>query len=250
MSLPKVSIVVTAYLEKSKPYLDACIESIKHLDYPQELLDVVIICPTWYAPMYEGCKTLHPCVGQYHNPIAVNYGFKVTDQSSKYVLMLNDDVILTRDCLKNMVMHTKDNDVILGAISNCDNHDFYTLEFPGNLGSRQLRFEQIKDKLNAMMSAKSAYPPGYIYPRTLYLYANLFPRKVLAKIGGFDEQFKTGFDDTDFCLRAVKSGVRLAIALDCLIWHCGGVSADQTMGSLDSELRAENERFFREKWGL
>jgi GT2 family glycosyltransferase len=254
MQWPKISIVVTAYLPASKRYLDACIESIKRLDYPQELIDTVIVTPTWYAPHYDRCKTIHPCVGQYHNPVAINFGARETNQDSKHILFLNDDVILTRLCLKKMVMMIGESDVIMGPISNCDNFWFFDAELPLGLNSRQFRMEEIESKLDAMMDADlPTGPVRTIRPQTLYLYANLIPRKVWNRVQngtspdaiGFDETFRTGFDDTDYCIRAQKAGCTLVIATDVLIWHCSGTSADST---IKSEERIANEKYFRAKW--
>lgn len=255
--LPKVSIIVTTYLEESKPYLDAAISSIYNLDYPKTQLEVILVGPEWYLPQYENVRTICPRPGKFHNPVGVNFGMNCASDDSKFLFMMNDDVILTRQSLKNLVQAAGDNDIVLGATSNCDNHDFYSLQFGviansgyHQLGDRQYRLEQIKPILTEMMNQDSYYPPGFIFPRTLYLYANLFPHSVWRKIGGFDEKFLTGFDDTDWCIRAQQAGVRLAIATDVLVWHCSGASADKTMGSLDSEVRKRNEEYFNLKWGL
>lgn len=246
----KVSIIVTAYLQESKPYLDACIQSIHNLNYPKELIETILVCPTWYQPKYDNVTTVTPCMGAYHNPIAVNYGMNQASKDSKYLFMMNDDVILTRNSLARLIEAAGDADVCLSPISNCDNYGHYQLQFPGGLTERQYRIEQIKHLIPDMLASDSLYPTGFIFPQTLYLYANLFPRKVWEKVGGFDENFKTGFDDTDWCMRAQRAGVRLAIAMNSLVWHCSGASADTTMGKLDSDVRAENEKYFRTKWNI
>lgn len=248
--LPKVSIVVTAYLPASKPYLDACIASIKNLEYPKDRLEVLLVCPTWYMPEYDGVRRVVPAYGAYHNPVAVNYGMAQASKDSKYLFMMNDDVILTRQSIGRLVWAAGDSDVVLSPISNCDNLGHYQFNFPLGLNDRQYRMEQIEGKLQAMMNAESPFPQGYVFPNTLYLYANLYPRKVWEKVGGFDEEFKTGFDDTDWCMRAQRAGVKLAIALDSLAWHMSGASADKTMGNLNSDIRADNERYFRKKWNI
>lgn len=259
MDLPRVSIVVTAYLKESKPYLDACIQSLHNLNYPKELLDIVLITPTWYFPEYENVRRIHPCFGAYHNPIAVNYGFEQSNQNSKYVLMINDDVIMTKNSLMKMVMVAGDNKCILGAISNCDQGGFYDADLPLGLNKRQYRLEEIQGQLEAMMNSDlPTSPVRVLRPPTLYLYANLYPRLVWREVRGgtkpdsigFDEGFFTGFDDTDYCIRARNQGVVLGIVTDALVWHMSGVSADVTMGDLKSDRRAESEKLFRKKWNL
>lgn len=259
MNLPKVSIVITTYFNEAKEYRDACMKSVAALNYPKELLDIVLVAPTWVTDQYEGVKTVNPACGAYYNCVAVNYGFKVTNQDSKYVLMLNDDVILTKNSLIKMVHYAGDNHAIIGTVSNCDNQDFYTADLPLGLNDRQLRMENIRDKIDAMIDADlPTGPVRFIHPRTLYLYANLYPRSIWNSIKGgttpddigFDESYKLGFDDTDYIMRCQQAGIRLVIPTDILAWHCSGVTADTTMKDLNSDLRKENEAFFRKKWNL
>lgn len=259
MSLPKVSIVVTAYLEKSKPYLDVCIRSIHNLNYPKELIDTVLVTPTWFKPEYENVKVIHPCFGAYHNPIGVNYGFEHSNQDSKFVLMVNDDVILTRNSLMKMVLLAGDNRAIIGAISNCDQAGFFDADLPLGINSRQYRLEDLGDKVHAMLNADLPTGPiRMIRPHTLYLYANLYPRSVWREVKngttpgaiGFDTNYKTGQDDIDYCLRAQRQGVILGIATDSLIWHASGTSADVTMKGIGSEEREHGPAYFKNKWGF
>lgn len=258
MNLPRVSVVVTAYLAESRPYLENCIASIRNLDYPQELLDVILVTPTWFKPEFENVRTVHPCYGAYHNPPAINYGASLASKDSKHLLLLNDDIILTRDSLKNMVITAGDADVILSAISNCDQGDMYQLMFPHGLEKRQYRLDEISHLVPEMMNASSPYPWGLIFPRMLYLYANLIPVKVWNSVTGgttpdaigFDTNFETGADDVDYCLRAQKHGVKLAICLNSIIWHMSGASADKTLGPLDSDKRVATQKYFEKKWGF
>ncbi len=258
-NLPKISVLISAYLEESKPYLDICIAAIRNLNYPQDLLDILIVSPEWYQPQYPGVKTMCPCPGEYHNPVALNFSIENSDQTSKFAMMMNDDVFMTKNSLIKLVHMAGDNRVILGGMSPCDNNEFFNTEFPMGLNNRQYRLEDVRDKIPAMLDAD--LPPSHIKlirPHTLYLFANLYPRELLRTIKGgttpesvgFDENLKTGYDDTDFCLRARKDNVALGIVADALIWHMSGVSADKTMGDLKSDIRKENVAIFNKKYGF
>jgi GT2 family glycosyltransferase len=252
VSQPKVSIVVTTYHEKTRPYLDLCMESIRRLDYPKELLDVVLVSRRGYAPRFEGVHTVWPPPSEFHNPVGLNFGFKQTAADSKFILMLNDDTILTRDCLKNMVTAAGDAEVIMNPISPCDNYWKYQLHFGFKkdgeiniLNDRFYRYEQLAPFADELMAAESVYAQGVIHTDMLCLYASLIPRKVWERIGEFDENFKTGQDDYDYCLRARALEIPRVILLNALIWHFGGVTAQST---LNDQIRLDNIAYFEKKW--
>jgi GT2 family glycosyltransferase/glycosyltransferase involved in cell wall biosynthesis len=47
----------------------------------------------------------------------------------------------------------------------------------------------------------------------------LVPRQLFNQLGGFDEQFRNGFEDVDFCLRAGQAGKRVLYAPRAVIVH-------------------------------
>jgi GT2 family glycosyltransferase len=56
----------------------------------------------------------------------------------------------------------------------------------------------------------------------------LYPRDLLAELGGFDPQFRRYGEDTDLGQRALAAGADAAFAPDALVWHAvhrGGVAA-------------------------
>lgn len=241
--MDKVSIIITAYAKASKPYLDACVESIRALNYDQDKLEVIIVGGPDYLPYYPNVKTVRPDKEEFSNPVGINFGFHQASKDSKYFLYLNDDVILTKDSLQNFVKVAGDNMVILNPISPCDNYIFYNLLFPFVTGNQyDLKNYDVKELINA----KSYYPPGLIHMSFLCLYASLIPRKVWERVGDWDENFETSADDIDYSYRAVQKGVRLAASLDCLIWHFSGRTADTTM---TLEKRKASVRYFKKKWG-
>lgn len=249
---PKISIVITTYLEETKPYLDLCIKSIENLDYPKEKLDVVLVGRKGYAPEYPNVITVAPPQEKFHNPVGVNYGISKAHPDSEHFLMINDDTILTKNSVKNMVQYASGHDCLIQPISPCDNYSMYHLIFPFRhedktmtLVDRFHRYKDLEPYFDALMNTDSVYPPGAFPQPHLCMFATLIPRKVWEKVGGFDENFKTGQDDIDYCKRVKNAGFNLNLALDVLIWHFGGVSADKTM---DQSLRQESIKYFYQKW--
>ncbi len=247
----KVSIIVTTYLEKSKPYLDACIQSIKNQSYAD--IETIIVGRPSYAPAYDGVTTVHPPMDSFGCATGVNFGISKSDPASHYIFTINDDVILTKNCVSNLVKIMGDGDWILNPLSNCDNGIKYLFDFSfykdGNehrVNAPQYIYDDLKGYLPELMNAESRLPTGIILQNELFFYATMIPRKVWEKVGQFDEIFKTGQDDIDYSLRARQKNVALGVCTDALAWHFSGASANSTM---TDPVRIRNLQYFKYKWG-
>ena len=240
MSLPTVSVIVTSYQPKAKEYLDLCVRSIKNLNYPSELLDVIIVAPKSYAPEYEGVRTLSPDEPEYGMPRGLNFGMQAS--SGEYMLVLNDDVILTRNSLTPLVNMYEASETmgLLMPYGNDSNLNRYALKSPL---SGPYKIEGVKALADPLMNLDSPYPLGAIICDTLCLYAFLIRRSVFEKIGPFDENL-IGQDDTDYSIRSLHAGFVNAINIGSLVFHAGGAS-----NQLTPEQREKSMRIFNEKWG-
>lgn len=252
--LGKVSIIVTTYLEQTKPYLDVCIESINNLVYPKDKIEVILVARKGYAPEYPNVKTVYPEEEEFHNAHGVRFGMQQASKDSKYLFYINDDVMLTKNSLIKITNCVGDNMVIVNSISPCDNYMFYNLLFGFRdkdnnfclLRDRFYKLENLQGHLKELMDADSLYPAGTVPVPYLCMYATLIPRKVYDLVGEWDDNFKTGQDDIDYALRAKQSGCGLFIALDSLVWHFGGRTADTTM---NDQNRRDSAKYFVKKWG-
>lgn len=253
--IPKVSIIITTYLEKNKHYLDLCIASVANLHYPKEWLDVVLVGRPSYAPVYPGVRTVHPVEDEFPNPKGMNLGFHSADKDSQYFLCINDDVVLTKDSVKRLVNATGDQLALVMPISPCDNGVFYRLHFKfvkdGKdyfLTNKFYKYEEFEPYLKELMDAQSLYPPGILRVSFHCMFACFVPRKLWELVGDFDEKFETGQDDIDYCYRAMKDhAAEMLVAIDALVWHFGGASSSST---IKSGKRAANIEYFRSKWGV
>lgn len=270
MDWPHVTCVITTYKPATKRYLQLCLESIKNLDYPKDKLKTIVVCHK--SQLDEYSKSLNypnltliaPPDDSFHNPRGLNFGLEhaAKDQEFKaeHFLILNDDVILTRDSLTNLVRSIHGTSSIANGVSPCDNYGMYTLFFSFDYQGEKIPmtkkfyrlesfdgdFLEVNQKARAMMMAKSAYPQGALHVPFLCMYATLIPRPAYEKLGGFDEKFKTGQDDLDYSYRARQAKIPLVCCLDSLIWHFGGVTADN---SISLAMRKANLVYFKEKWG-
>ncbi len=237
---PKVSIIVTTYLEKTKPYLDICLESINNLAYNGPI-ETILVAPQHFCPSYNNVRTVVPPEKEYHNPHGINVGFAAASPDSTYCLYLNDDVCLTRKSLTNLVESAGDN---LGLF-NATCHDGQGTHWLG-VPKPTLWQLQSKEFKQSLMDMDSPYPAGIFRVPYLCMFATLIPRKAWEVIGDWDEKFLTGADDVDYSYRAIQKGIGLYQTLDSLVYHGGGKTADITM---DSPKRKATAKYFYEKWG-
>lgn len=250
--LPKISIVIPTYREASKPYLDLCMDGIANLNYPKELLDITIISPPNYKPVYDIARTIHHPDANRNFAQAVNYGIENSNQESKHVFLLSDDTVPTRDSLSNLVSAIGEYEMLMQATSNCDNYHRYSLvlttEMDGELqriADRYFRIETLKGNELNLKNSDSLYPFGIVIVEHVCFYAVLIPRSVINKLGLLDEKYDTGYEDTDYCYRAREANIPSTILLNALIWHFGGVTTSATNTLLQAD---KNKEYFFSKW--
>lgn len=237
---PKVSIIVTAYNPSAKPYLDLCIKSIHNLDYDNK--EVIIVGKEGYKPEYYGARTVAPAVPEFYPPVGLNYGIGCASDDSKYYFVINDDVILTKNCLTNLVTSSENNPVI-GLLMPYGN-DVQNLPVgitpipPG--GYRIDSMPAIID----MMNTDAFYKDVVLFTQGLCLYAVLISKENFKKIGPFDEGL-IGMDDIDYSIRSREAGLHNCVTYDSLVFHAGGAS---TSNSWTDELRQKSKDLFTAKW--
>ena len=255
MNHPKVSLIITTWLESSKKYLDLCIESVRNLNYDLDSLEVLIIGKKSYQPQYAGCKTIAPDSDQFYPAHGINFGMRHASPDSKYFFICNDDVILTQNCLTRLVDFTRENKILVNPTSPCDNGTACHLIFGFYNQKKQFvqmphtsyTYEQLAPVAIDLMNAESLYPAGLVRQYFLCIYATLIPRIAYEAIGEWDEGFKTGQDDLDYSLRAKEKGFECVTCLDALVWHFSGVTVEKT---LNPQMRRDNIMYFKNKWNF
>ncbi|MFW5871218.1 MAG: glycosyltransferase [Verrucomicrobiota bacterium] len=70
----------------------------------------------------------------------------------------------------------------------------------------------------------------------------MIPASVYRELNGLDEEFRNGFEDCDFCLRAREAGYRVVYTPSSVIEHHGQASPNRT------DYDNENWTLFRKRW--
>lgn len=147
---------------------------------------------------------------------AVNYGFKyVLKRKSKYVLLLNNDTKVKSNFLNHLISFAdKNSDAgILSPIIYEDSKNKKIWFAGGKLeplrfSSQHLSFE------NNVVSIKKPYESEYLSGCCM-----LIKRKVIEKVGLFDNRFFLYYEDVDYCLRAKIEGYKNYIIPKSKIIH-------------------------------
>ncbi len=252
-----VDIIIATYSSYGQKYLDDCLLSIQR----QTLKDkkVYVVSSGDYKPQINTTLDVNHFhyLRRLHFPEAVNEGVKRS--SSDHILICNDDIIMQKDCLANILKHSLENPtMILNPVSTCDNGKFFSLpihfklrEFFHMFESSQYKHDQISPHyVNEIIEsmAISPYPDaniGMLYVQFAAFYCTIMSRKIWNDVGGIDTALKTGQDDLDFCLRAKNIGIRSAICLDAYAFHYSGATADIHLTKDD---RMFNIDHFNKKW--
>ena len=176
--------------------------------------------------------------------MAANIGVKAVDQSAKYLLFANDDVIFAKGSVKELMIAMGDNTLIMNAFSNTDTEMYYWAEMPV---PRFYDLEDIKGKEQVLMGYPIERRVVFPVPFVCF-YATMMPLKLWNELGGLDENFTSGPDDRDFCMRAAQKGVPSMINLAPTIWHAGGKTIATKNQDEVAANRVKNAKYFEEKW--
>jgi len=245
---PLVSIIIPVFNQLN--YTKLAIESIrKYTNVPYE---IIVIDNGSTDRTYEYLLSLGD-VKVIRNP--QNYGFpKAVNQGlsasmGEYIVILNNDVIVTNRWLERLLEHLYDNSIsIIGPMSNYVS-GFQVLDgaekFYSNDGKiDEEALQKFADEIYIKNRGKRL-----VCPRVAGL-CMLIKRDVINKIGGFDERFSPGnFEDDDYCLRATLAGFKIAVARDVFIHHFGSKSFKANGDKKFLEILRRNERIFINKWG-
>ncbi len=173
---------------------------------------------------------------------AVNQG--MASLPGRDILLLNNDVVLTRGWLGRMLVALRE-DPSRGMVGPLSNHAAapQKVDVPGYTGE----MEQTQRLANQL--ALTRFSSGLSAPR-LSGFCLLLGRKLVERVGCFDERFVPGFfEDDDYAARAQFAGFKPWVAADVFVHHYGSRTFVQTAPDPDLH-RQENWTRFKEKWGV
>ncbi|MCE5330031.1 glycosyltransferase, partial [bacterium] len=173
-------------------------------------------------------------------PKGCNQG--IVASSFENILFLNNDTVVTHNWLKNLLICINSSEKIgaAGPVTNyCSNYQAINTNYK-SMEEMQLFARQYN------ISDENLWEQRL----NLVGYCLLLKRKVLDRVGYFDEDFSPGnYEDDDLSMRIIKAGYKLILCRDTFIHHFGSRSF-KTNCSEFSELLKNNSKKFENKWGF
>ena len=253
---PLTSIVIVALNQLA--YTKKCVDSVlRNTNRPYELVLVDNGSADGTAEYFEEfrlkcesaqteyCKAVKTIRHDRNLGFAAGNNSGIAAASGDYVLLLNNDVVVTPGWLEKLARQAEWNPRVglVGPVSNLVagpqyvpsvSYDTTTLK---GLEEFAKRWSQEHDGV------------GIALWRVVGFCA-LITRGVIDEIGGLDTRYGLGnYEDDDFCIRATIAGFRRVIAKDCFVHHFGSRTFAGERIDRD-RLLASNWEIFKQKWGL
>ena len=243
---PRVAIVIVAFADASR--LAACLDSVfAHTQHPN--YGVVVVDNSGADAIREllaAVAAREPRLQVLHNPRnagfarANNQGIEAAG-ACDYVVLLNDDTVVTRGWLTRLLRHLETPDVeLVGPVTN----------WAGNEARIEVAYSTL-EQMHVFADAFTRRNPGLAKDiPMLAMFCVAMRRGLLDRIGPLDERFGVGmFEDDDFSRRVRQAGGRVVCAEDVFVHHWGRSSFGALPDVEYRRLFEENRRRFEEKWG-
>ena len=217
---PLVSIIVVNY--NGKHFLKDCLTSILHASYPN--MEIILVDNGSNDGSVEFVKNNFPNVKTIVND--KNLGFAKANNigyhfaNGEYILFLNNDTIVTKDFLTNLVK---------------------VLRSDSRIGACESKILLLDDPKKIDCVGSYLTPSGFLYhlgwgkpdgyDKIIQIFSAkgvcmLFKREVLEQIGLFDEDFFAYFEETDLCWRVWLTGYQILFVPTSVVYHkVGGTSS-------------------------
>ena len=243
---PRTAIVIVAYTDVAR--LRMCLESVFSKTQSPDFI-VVVVDNSGAAGVRQLLdeqarrrRNLKVVINEQNLgfPRAVNIGIEAAG-ACDYLVLLNDDTVVTRGWLRRLLRHLETPGVeLVGPVTN----------WAGNEARIEVAYETM-DQMEEFAAAYVRYHEGKVRDiPMLAMYCVAMRRQLLDRIGFLDERFGIGmFEDDDFSHRVRRAGGRVVCAEDVFIHHWGRSSFGKIETEAYDRLFNENRAKFEEKWG-
>lgn len=239
-----VSIVILTFNEMK--YTRECVESIRK--YTPESHEIIFVdnCSTdgtvkWLRELVSSNRNYRLIENNKNRGFATGCNQGIQASSGEYILLLNNDVVVTEHWLSGMLacLRSRPDTGIVGPMTN---------NISGTQKDPSAHYSSMPEMHLYAAQFREMNLHRRIPLRRIVGFCMLFRRDLADKIGLLDENFGTGnFEDDDYCLRAALEGYRNFIAGDVFIHHYGSrtfkgnkINYAETLGG--------HRKVFSEKW--
>ncbi|SDA52076.1 Glycosyltransferase, GT2 family [Pseudomonas sp. NFACC15-1] len=246
LPLPKVSVVVLTYnnLELTKACLDSLLTQSQ---YPN--LEIIVVdnhssdqTPAYLSTWADGHPDRIVILNPDNRGFAAGNNLGLAAASGDYLVILNNDTVVTAGWIKGLIRHLQDHKEIgiIGPITNNIGNE-------AKVGTRYERLEDMPAEAAQMTRARMG---EWFEINTLAFFCVMFPRSTYEQIGGLCEEYGLGFfEDDDYCRRVQRRGMRAACAEDVFVHHHLSASFNTLGARKKQALFEKNRAIYESKWG-
>ena len=170
------------------------------------------------------------------NNIGIKYALAKND--FEYVWLLNNDTVIEKDTLKNLIKYANDNDIgICGSVLKYYDDPNIIQAYGGTVnkffgtGKHILNKNQIEKKLDYIVGASF-----------------LINKRVIDKIGLLPEEYFLYYEDTDYSFSAKNNNFKLGITFNSIVYHKEGSSTGGNKNEFIDVLSLRNRIKFHKKY--
>lgn len=244
----RATIIIVTYrnLEKTRLTLKSVLERTRYPNYEALLVDNGgdPDIQGYARTMAERFPATVRCIFNAENlgfAGANNVGLRAA-QDSEYVVLLNDDVIVTPGWLGALLRYLDDPQIgLVGPVTNA----------AGNEARIPVDYSDT-DGIDAFARAYAQTHDGASFDiQALAMYCLALRQRTVTALGELDERFRVGmFEDDDYAMRARAAGYRVVCAEDVFVHHFGRSSFGKMSEEAHARLFAANRAVFEQKWGV
>ena len=238
------SIVIVTY--NNIAYTKLCIWSVlSQTAYPNYEIIIVDNASS------DGTKTYLQGLIQIHKNIKVkfnkvNYGFAKANNmgmklsSGDYLLLLNNDTIVTRGWLGNLIKHLEKPRIgVVGPVTNSI----------GNESRINFDYNNLKEMFIFADHYTRLHANEILEMFNLAMFCVALKRKTVNQIGFLDEDYGQGmYEDDDYSHRMRQANYKLICAEDVFVHHFGSISFSKLSTKTLDSLMQHNLKKFEKKW--
>ena len=245
---PKISVIVLCYNQLD--YTKQCVKSVlEQTAYPNYELIIVDNNSTdgtvnYLKQVERENGNVKLVLNQDNRGFAGgnNDGIAVSD--GDYIVLLNNDTIVTRGWLTGLLKHYEKNQKagIVGPITNSI----------GNEAKINVSYTDVTS-MPFFAYQYTTEHMGEEFPHSgiLAMFCVMISRKVYEEIGPLDENYGIGmFEDDDYSIAVETKGYSLIMAEDVFIHHYGTVSFKKLEDREYKKIFDTNKEYFEKKWGI
>ncbi len=244
---PSAKILIIIVTWNKKKYVLELLDAVDNLDYPRQLIDVVVIDNASSDGTVEAIQKQHGNIHLICNPeniggtggfnTGLQYAFDQQEGAYDYLWLLDNDVLVHRCALNYLVDVLENNQDIavagstmlqldfpwrineMGAYVNHDdgalilNRHFEEIQHWRGCSPHTLINDDSLDLSKSLMHCQPYMDVDYVAA------ASLLIRAKVAKEAGLWQDFFIHFDDVDWCLRIGRMGHRVVVSAQSMIWH-------------------------------